>query len=610
VSASPPLVSPGQPGAPVAPGASTLLDTLGRDTLARLTPDVIARLGDDELAELLDLCQSETHDLSFREFIAKVAPRYAFYAHCERLIAVLQRVADGELKRVMVFMPPRHSKSETVSRLFPAYFLMRYPHQFVGVASYSADLAATFSRLSRERYLEIGGQLRADSSQIKHWETAQGGGMWAAGVGGPLTGKGFHCGIIDDPLKNADEARSARIRGKQVDWWQSTFFTRAEPDGAIIIVQTRWHEEDLSGYLLGEEARSSEDGESEGWHIVNMPAISEDRPREWPKTCTVEIDPRGLEEALCEERYPLDKLKRMRAKVGDYFWAALYQQRPSPSQGQVFRASDLCPEDLGEASPFWPWPENERIVEAYLSADTAVTARTKSDFTALSLGFLASDGYTYVYPLLLSKLEIGDVVRHIALLWAKWKARLGPVLRGIRIESGSAGTPAIQEARELLVRARSRPTDEQRIMAELARLKNDRDRSMAERDAMKLLVDSMAPSSRWEAREWEEVRAAPPLVLSPYLPGNLMGGGKGDIEARASEITPFVSGKNVRLCAESANAHIARAWLAQMLAMPNGAHDDAVQSTIGAVLPFVESVRSEDGETIDEELLRRAMGLA
>jgi hypothetical protein len=138
------------------------------------------------VAESIDGCK-----LSFRDFIAAVAPRYAFYPHCERLIEVLQRVAEGQLSRVMVFMPPRHSKSETVSRLFPAYYLYLHPERFVGLSSYSADLAKTFSRLSRDRFLQIGGQMRSDSKRVDHWETTSGGGMWASGVGGALTGKGF-----------------------------------------------------------------------------------------------------------------------------------------------------------------------------------------------------------------------------------------------------------------------------------------------------------------------------------------------------------------------------------------------------------------------------------
>lgn len=131
--------------------------------------------------------------LTFREFIARVNPRYQFYRHCEELIAVLQRVADDELRRVMVFEPPRHSKSETVTRLFSAYYLYRHPDRWCAIASYGADLAYTLSRAAREYYERGGGVLHRASRAVKHWQTRERGGLWAAGVGGTATGKGYHC---------------------------------------------------------------------------------------------------------------------------------------------------------------------------------------------------------------------------------------------------------------------------------------------------------------------------------------------------------------------------------------------------------------------------------
>ena len=122
--------------------------------------------------------------LSFKEFVTKGNPKYKWYPHCEKLCAVLQKVADGELDRVMIFMPPRHGKSELASKWFPAYYLYRYPDRWVGMSSYAADLSYTFSRAVRDRYLEAEGVLRKDAKGVKHWGTALGGGFWAAGVGG------------------------------------------------------------------------------------------------------------------------------------------------------------------------------------------------------------------------------------------------------------------------------------------------------------------------------------------------------------------------------------------------------------------------------------------
>lgn len=276
--------------------------------------------------------KSSAASLTFREFIARVNPRFKFYAHLDKLIEVLQRVADDDLHRVMVFMPPRHGKSETVSRLFTAYYLYRHPERWVGLGSYAAGLAYTLSRNARENFRRVGGVL--DTEGVEHWTTSGGGGMWAAGVGGPMTGFGFHLGIIDDPVKNAEEAASATIREKHKDWWRSTFYTRQEPDAAIVVIQTRWHEDDLSGWLLADE---QSDDEPERWHIVNMPAIAEESSQEFPATCSVERDERKTGAALCPERYPLKKLRAIAARLGSYFFGALFQQRPTALEGGLFK---------------------------------------------------------------------------------------------------------------------------------------------------------------------------------------------------------------------------------------------------------------------------------
>ena len=282
--------------------------------------------------------------LSFREFIRGVNPRYQFYPHVDKLIDVLERVAADELKRLMIFMPPRHGKSEVVSRLFIAYYLYLYPERFVGINSYAAELAYTFSRSARDNFTRNGGELKGDASAVKHWETVSGGGLWAAGVGGPITGKGFNLGIIDDPLKNAEEAASEKIRTRQKEWYSSTFYTRAEPDAAIIIIQTRWNEDDLSGWLLAEEAGE----EPECWHVISMAAIKEKQPPEIPATCTLEPDDRTVGEPLCNERYSLKALKRFMHRLGAYFWNALFQQRPRPREGGMFKRGNF---EIVDASP-------------------------------------------------------------------------------------------------------------------------------------------------------------------------------------------------------------------------------------------------------------------
>jgi predicted phage terminase large subunit-like protein len=270
--------------------------------------------------------------LSFSAFLKEHAPYIAQYSHIRQLIEALQAVADGKCKRLMVFMPPRHGKSEIVSRWFPAYLLYRFPEKWVAIASYAAGLAYTLSRNARDNYQHAGGALKDGAAGVEQWETGRGGGLWAAGVGGPATGKGAHYQITDDPLKNAEEAASVTVREKHKDWWRSTWYTRQEPDAALVVVQTRWHDDDLSGWLLSEEQGDM----PEGWHIVSMAAIKGEMP-EVPPTCTLEPDDRAEGAALCPERYDLGKLEAIRARVGGYYWSALYQQTPRPREGGMFR---------------------------------------------------------------------------------------------------------------------------------------------------------------------------------------------------------------------------------------------------------------------------------
>lgn len=237
----------------------------------------------------------------------------------------------------MIFAPPRHGKSELLSRLFSAYYLSLFPERWVGINSYAAELAYSLSRNARDNFTNSGNIMRASAQAVIQWETQGGGGLWSAGVGGPITGKGFHLGIIDDPLKNAQEALSETVRQSHQEWYPSTFYTREEPHGAIVLQATRWNELDLPGWLLSQEFEE----EPEHWHIVCLEAVKEAEPLEIPPTCTLEPDDRKVGEALCPERYPIEKLKKIEKRIGQYYWNALYRQRPAPREGSMFKLSDL-----------------------------------------------------------------------------------------------------------------------------------------------------------------------------------------------------------------------------------------------------------------------------
>src|SRR6185437_13694072 len=363
---------------------------------------------------------AERPPLSFREFVDLVNPRYRWYRHCVILAEVLQRVADGEIKRLMVFEPPRHGKSELVTRLFAAYWAYRFPHQWVGINSYGAELAYTLSRAAQEYYLRAGGAIKASASAVKHWETPEGGGMWAAGVGGPITGKGWHLGIIDDPTKNAEEARSATIRASQREWYTSTFYTREEPnieteepDGVEVVIQTRWHEDDLAGWLLSQE---DPDEEPERWHIVSFPAIAEAKPQRFPATCTVEPDFRQPGEALCPERRPIHKLVKIAKRIGSYFWNALYQQSPQPSEGTKFKRAwfryfaiegDLYRLFDAGGKPL-------KVVKAsdcrrFGTVDLAVSLKRSADYTVIAIWAVTPDSDLLLLEVIRDRLEEPDI---------------------------------------------------------------------------------------------------------------------------------------------------------------------------------------------------------
>ncbi|EMN60305.1 phage terminase large subunit (plasmid) [Leptospira interrogans] len=271
--------------------------------------------------------------LTFREWLVIYAPHFKFYKHTEILIAQLQRVADGNLKRLMIFMPPRHGKSELVSRLFPAYVQYYQSGWNIGLCSYSASLAFTFGRIARDYFLKSGGE--TVTKKKDHWTAYHGGEMWSAGVDGSITGKGFRIGIIDDPLKNWKEAKSPTIRQAIIDWYLTTFYTRAEPDAALIVCMTRWSLYDLAGWMLEEE--SGEDFEKENWHIVNFEALKTNLHFAFPKSCSIEPDWRAEGEALCPERYPVASLNRIRRRLGTFYFSALYQQHPIAGDGGIIK---------------------------------------------------------------------------------------------------------------------------------------------------------------------------------------------------------------------------------------------------------------------------------
>lgn len=239
--------------------------------------------------------------------------------HHRKIARALERVAKGECKRLMIFMPPRHGKSQLTSEFFPAWYLGHHPEHYVIFTTYAQEFADDFGRKVRNQlqdplYKAIFPecQISQDSASASKFNTNQRGSYFAVGMGGPITGRGAHVAIIDDPTKGREDAESELQRRKQKEWYSSVLRTRLMPGGAIVVIQTRWHEDDLAGWLQSAHGH-------EKWEVINLPAISEEGNPLWP------------------EMYDAKTLEGIRDALGARDWNALYQQNPIPDAGDFFK---------------------------------------------------------------------------------------------------------------------------------------------------------------------------------------------------------------------------------------------------------------------------------
>ncbi|UOF90803.1 phage terminase large subunit [Fodinisporobacter ferrooxydans] len=271
-----------------------------------------------------------------------VSPRYSWAWDAKHQLILdqkLMQVERGEIKRLLVSMPPRHFKSQSATAHFPAWYLGRHPDHRVMTASYSFSLVKKFSRQTRQQIDEQGTKifnlrLASDSKAVEEWGLENSktgekltGGYGCAGVGGSMTGKGANILIIDDPHKDRKEANSPVMREAVWEWFTSTAYTRLESDGAIIVIQTRWHPEDLTGRLIA--SMESGDEYAEDWEIVSFPALAEGDD---------DILGRSEGDPLWPEKFPLKRYYSIRASIGSYEWNPLYQQRPQDLEGGAFKA--------------------------------------------------------------------------------------------------------------------------------------------------------------------------------------------------------------------------------------------------------------------------------
>lgn len=265
---------------------------------------------------------------SYRDYVEYVHHgHYRHFRHTELICRHLQPIADGEQHFIMIEMPPRHGKSMTVTETFPSFYIGRNPDKRVITAAYSDGLATKFGRVNRNKFNEFapeifGVQLSESNAATKDWGVSgHNGGMISTGIGGSITGQGADLMIIDDPIKNMKEAQSQLIRDNIWDEWEATLSTRLHDGASVIVIMTRWHEDDLIGRLLARSPRN--------WERLRLPAIAEDED---------DLLGREIGEALCPELgFDEQWAEEKKTEVGSRTWAALYQQRPTPAGGNVFK---------------------------------------------------------------------------------------------------------------------------------------------------------------------------------------------------------------------------------------------------------------------------------
>ena len=343
-----------------------LLDSVSLKDIPAILPLLSPSEQEKLLAELDKLGELKKRKLSqtrFLKFVEAVWPSFISGRHHTKMADAFERVAAGKCKRLIINMPPRHTKSEFASYLLPAWFLGKYPHKKVIQTSHTAELAVGFGRKVRnlvdmEVYTDIfpGVALQSDSKAAGRWATSKGGDYFAIGVGGAVTGKGADLLIIDDPHSEQEAAlaeTSPDIYDKTYEWYTSGPRQRLQPGGAIVVVMTRWSLRDLTGQVLKAEAQRG----GEGWEVIEFPAILPSGNPLWP------------------EFWPLEELSILKEELPNSKWMAQYQQNPT-SEGAAIVKRDWW-QVWEEEKP----PQCEFVLMAW---DTAFEKGNRADYSALT----------------------------------------------------------------------------------------------------------------------------------------------------------------------------------------------------------------------------------
>ena len=362
---------------------------------------------------------------SLLDFADHVYPGYKVGPHHRRLAKIFEEIAAGRKKRVIVNIAPRHGKSELISYLAPAWFLGKFPHKKVIMASHTADLAVNFGRRVRnlvgsEAYKDIFSnvELQADSKSASRWGTNKNGEYFAIGVGGALAGRGADLFIIDDP-HSEQEAKTGRpdVFLPAWEWFQSGPLQRLMPGGAIIIVMTRWSKLDLTGQLI---RQMEQEEDVEPWEVVEFPAILNDKP-------------------LWGEFWDINELLAKKAAMDPRYWQAQYMQNPVSEEGALIKREwwQIWEED----NP----PDCEFII---MSLDAAQEANNRADYNALTTWGVFRHHKTDAYNLILlnsikRRMEFPELKELVLAEYKEWEPD------AFVVEKKSNGSALYQEFRRM-----------------------------------------------------------------------------------------------------------------------------------------------------------------
>lgn len=385
------------------------------------------RLETDAERAVQILAERELAKRHLLAFILHFEPQYeAGWFHkvlAEELMRFLEDVVAGLSPRLILTVPPRHGKSMQASQYFPAFALGNHPHlEFIN-CSYAQSLQMDFSRKIQEivrsqefKLLFDGLKIMKNNESVERWGLADkedkrtGGGVLAAGVGGPITGRGAHVLLIDDPVKNREEAESATVREATKAWYSSTAYTRLAPGGGVLVIQTRWHDDDLAGWLINEmmdaEKEMRETGEwpddADRWRHLDFPAIA-----------TNDEKYRKAGEALHPERYPLKALKKIKRTLAPRDWAALYQQNPQVEEGAYFSANMIR---YYKSNP-------PKYMDIYAVGDLAISKKEQADYTVFMVAGVDQNGDIYMLEERRGRWNAEEIISIMFEIHDRWKPR-------------------------------------------------------------------------------------------------------------------------------------------------------------------------------------------